>query len=137
MRDTLFIKKDFVMHSGGLAHYKIECDALTDGDIETLAWIIAQKTHETVPNHKGTGIKSVYGVPRGGVRLAKAVEQYIDPEGSIKLIVDDVLTTGTSMELAKAQGHGDVGVVIFARGPCPDWVKPIFTMHWFNTTDEF
>ena len=137
MRDTLFVKKDFVMHSGGTAHYKIECDALTDEDIETLAWIIAQKTRETVPGHEGSGIYSVYGVPRGGVRLAKAVEKYIDPKGTIKLIVDDVLTTGASMQAAKDRGMGEVGVVVFARGPCPDWVKPIFTMHWFNTTDEF
>lgn len=38
----LFQRKDFKMHSGGVAHYKIECDALTDEDLKTLAWIISK-----------------------------------------------------------------------------------------------
>jgi orotate phosphoribosyltransferase len=136
MRDVLFQQKCFKMHSGGIAQYKIECNALTDEDLNTLAWIVAQKTRQ-LTWHNGSGIKSVYGIPYGGVRLADALEKYIDPKGSLDLIVDDVLTTGKSMELAKEQGKGSVGVVIFARGPCPSWVKPIFQMIWFNTQDEF
>ena len=134
-RNPLFIKKDWVMHSGGKAHYKIECDALTNDDIETIAFIIAQKAASF--GQEGTGIKSVYGIPRGGTRLAHALEKHIDPKGSMRLIVDDVLTTGRSMKQAKDDGKGDVGVVIFARNPCPSWVKAVFEMHWFNTKDEF
>ena len=125
---TLFVKKDWIMHSGGKAHYKIECDALTDEDLDCLAFIISQKGN----------FSDVYGVPQGGLRLQLALEQYKSPEG-VKLIVDDVLTTGASMEEAKQKlGWSDaVGVVIFARGPHPDWVKPMFTMHWLNVADEF
>lgn len=42
--------------------------------------------------------------------------------------MDDVLTTGamTSMEEAR---HGEaIGFVLFARGQCPSWVTPLFTM---------
>ena len=129
-RDTLFIKKDWVMHSGGTAHYKIECDALTDEDIETLAFIISQKGAFT----------HVHGVPRGGKRLADALEKYRARRGDgVKLIVDDVLTTGSSMEQAKRElGWSDaVGVVIFARGNCAEWIRPMFQMNWLNVADEF
>lgn len=127
------------MHSGGLAHYKIECDALTDDDIATLAFIIAQKGKE-ITREEGSGIREVYGVPRGGTRLAEALRPHLDTRwGKIRLIVDDVLTTGKSMETAKSNlGWSDAyGVVIFARGNCPSWIKPIFSMQWFNVKDEF
>lgn len=124
---SLFIHKDFVMHSGGIAHYKIDCDALTDEDIETLAWMIAQKGK----------FQRVYGVPRGGERLANALRKYCTAEVGPRLIVDDVYTTGQSMEHVKSSlGWSDaVGVVIFARGVTPDWIKPIFQMHWMNVQD--
>lgn len=139
MRDILFKKTDFRMHSGGLAHYKIECDALTDEDLDTLAFIIAQKGRE-LTREESSGIREVYGVPRGGTRLANAMQPYLDTRwGKIRLIVDDVLTTGRSMEQAKIdKGWSDAfGVVIFARGGCPDWIKPIFSMQWFSVKDEF
>ena len=128
MRMTLFVKKDWRMHSGGTAHYKIECDALTDADLECLAWLIAQKAP----------FSEVYGVPKGGERLAEKLNKFKQP-GGIKLIVDDVLTTGNSMNEAKRKlGWTDaVGVVIFARGACPDWVRPIFEMRWINSPDEW
>ena len=128
MRTTLFVKKDWRMHSGGLAHYKIECDALTDDDLECLAWLIAQKAP----------FSEVYGVPKGGERLAEKLRKFKQP-GGIKLIVDDVLTTGNSMNDARRElGWTDaMGVVIFARGACPDWVRPIFEMRWINTPDEW
>jgi hypothetical protein len=124
----LFQRKDFKMHSGGVAHYKIECDALTDEDLKTLAWMISKKGM----------IRDVYGVPGGGLRLAAALEPYRSEEG-VRLIVDDVLTTGESMEAAKRHTgwHDAVGVVIFARGPCPRWVLSIFSMEWINTVDDF
>ena len=128
MRDTLFVKKDWTMHSGGLAHYKIESDALTDEDIDCLAFIISRKGK----------FRAVHGVPGGGDRLAKALEKYLQDVGA-RLIVDDVLTTGASMEEAMAQTgwYDAVGIVIFARGQCPDWIRPMFQMSWFNVADEF
>ncbi len=37
-------------------------------------------------------------------------------------MVDDVLTTGRCMELAR-ESNADIGVVLFARGPCPERVQ--------------
>jgi len=138
---SIFIKKNFKMHSGGIAQYKVECNddnneghGFTDEDLDTLAFIVSQKRIGT----EQVKISKVYGVPTGGLRLAKAFDPYLKP-GGLELIVDDVLTTGNSMELAKFQSgfKNPVGLVIVARGPCPNWVKPILTMSWFNTIDQF
>ena len=56
----LFQSGHFTLHSGAHTFWKVDCDALTDGDLDTLA------------------------MPRG--------------------------------------------VVIFARGPCPEWVTPIWRL---------
>ncbi len=115
----LFEDRSFVGHAGSKLLFKIECDALTDNDLETPAAIIARKYT----------FGRVISVPRGGLRLARALEKYRSPEGDV-LIVDDVLTTGKSMEDMRLQlGEANVlGVVIFARGKCPSWVAPIFQL---------
>lgn len=120
---SLFVKKDFQMHSGGVGYFKIEADALSDEDIETLALIISRKGK----------FSRVVGVPRGGIRLAVALHKYVSSEGPT-LIVDDILTTGTSMEEAKAKvgDPGAIGVVIFARNRCPSWIRAIFEMNFFG-----
>ncbi len=115
---NLFQNKKITSHAGLVLPFKIECDALTREDIETLADIISR--HYT--------FNKVYGVPRGGLRLAAALEKYCSPEGDI-LIVDDVLTTGSSMEEARRRiGKEARGLVIFARGKCPEWVSCIFQL---------
>lgn len=115
---ALIVAKSFVSHSGLNLDFKIDCDALSDADIAALAAIIARRVE----------FGSVLGIPRGGLRLAKALEPYasVGP----RLIVDDVLTTGASMEAAR-MSDADIGVVIFARGPCPDWVTPVFRVGSF------
>jgi hypothetical protein len=50
------------------------------------------------------------------------------------LIIDDVLTTSRSMEdertlQAMAGRPNCLGAVIHARGPCPDWVRPLLTLN--------
>lgn len=52
------------------------------------------------------------------------------------LLVDDVLTTGGSLEALRASylvqpkpGYARdqiQGAVMFARGECPTWIKPVF-----------
>jgi orotate phosphoribosyltransferase len=117
----LFSKKNLILHSGKKSDFKIECNELTDTDIECLAYLIAKKYK----------FMDVYGIPKGGNLLAEKLRPY-GGTGSkrITLIVDDVLTTGESMEEAKKKyqirGTTVVGVVIFARGKCPKWVHPIF-----------
>lgn len=115
---ALFAKNEFTGHAGGTLSFKIECDDLSYEDIETLAWIVSRKLK----------FKEVHGIPRGGLRLAKALEQYCVPEGDI-FIVDDVLTTGKSMEdMRQEVGGSPKGLVIFARNECPDWVQSIFNL---------
>lgn len=127
---SLFIQKDFKGNSGKELDFKIECDALSDESIETIAYLINK-------NCKEGKIKfsEVSGVPRGGIRIENALNKYIDPDGDYLLIVDDVLTTGGSMERHKEKIKTDkkvLGFVIFDRGelnvPTRSWVQPVFTM---------
>lgn len=131
----LFQLGDFTLNSGARSAWKLECDALTDGDITALAKMIHQMVEP---------FGSVEGIPRGGLRLAAELSKYaIDNMGlplpTSHLIVDDVLTTGSSMEQARAAFEDryrvpykriilppPVGVVIFARGRCPKWIKAVF-----------
>lgn len=118
----LFVREDFTSHAGLALHWKIECDALTDNDIDALALMLS----EVLPPFYG-----VYGIPRGGVRIAEALQKYaVAPEPpAVRLLVDDVLTTGKSMEVTKSLCSMSVhGAVIFARGPVPDWITPLFRM---------
>ncbi len=121
---NLFQKVDIILNSGKPSDFKIECDALTDEDIETFAYLISKK-------HT---FRKVVGVPRGGVRIEDALQKYTtnNPEHPL-LMVDDVLTTGGSMiryrDKYNEMGYENiVGVVFFARGECPDWIEPIFKM---------
>ena len=122
----LFRNESFVSHSGLQLTWKIDCDALTDADIETLARIVA--------DHFRFG--KVIGVPSGGLRLAEALQKYRSrwPHSASNriLIVDDVLTTGGSMAAIRDEcmWSQTFGVVIFARGECPEWITPIFNLHW-------
>lgn len=114
---NLFQSGAWTLHSGANTTWKIDCDALTEWDICTLAQMILEQCPL---------IGAVEGVPRGGVRLAAAIERLIwkPPSGQL-LIVDDVLTTGASLE-AHRNGRDALGAVIFARGPVPSWVTPLF-----------
>lgn len=133
---SLFQEGDFVSHSGELLPWKIDCDSLNDEDIQTLAAMIGYRY----------GFKKVIGIPSGGDRLAEALKEYEDPELWSVLIVDDVMTTGASMEEAR-QDLGDMvmGVVIFSRMPaedCPSWIRPLFQVwdledpDWLSKTIE-
>lgn len=120
---NLFEKKKWTMHSGETSDFKIECDVLTSDDWDTIAYLIS----------KHVSFVNVVGVPRGGLALAKALRKYKNTLGPL-LIVDDVLTTGASMEDEKdvyleRYNNNIVGVVVFARGKCPNWVTPIFSMN--------
>lgn len=119
---SLFVRKNFKSHTDLDLDFKIECDALDEWDLSTLAYMISEKYK----------FRYVIGIPKGGIRLAEALQKYINPKGDV-LIVDDVLTTGNSMNNFKQHFPVDeagnvIGVVIFARGPCPNWVDPIFML---------
>ncbi len=122
---SIFQLFDFTLPNGDSTFYKIECDHLTDGDIECFAKMVGH-----------VSFKSVEGIPRGGLPFAKALEKYIDPESEVHLVVDDVLASGTAMtnamQAASDRGEEVVrGVVIFSRGPKINNCVPIFQMHPF------
>lgn len=117
----LFLNKSFKSHSGLDLSFKIDCDALTADDWEAIASLIGPKLQ----------FSAVDGVPRGGIPFAEALKPYASDDGGL-LIVDDVLTTGGSMEEVRkaASGFKTVkGIVLFARGECPDWIEPVFTLN--------
>lgn len=119
---TLFQCKKFTSHSGLKLDFKIDCDYLSDSDIKCVAKLIAKKTR----------FGHVYGIPSGGTRLAEALEPYSDPHSNTLLIVDDVLTTGQSMEEVKKYfetlKYEVAGWVIFARRKPPKWVNAVFVL---------
>lgn len=123
---TLFRTGNFRLHGGEESFFKIDCDALTNDDLDTLALLVAE-------DPRIGKFFQVEGVPTGGLRFAQALapyalSKYTDVRNPRVLIVDDVLTTGGSMERQRAGRDHVRGVVIFARGECPDWVTPLFSM---------
>lgn len=121
---SLFQLGHFQLHSGNYSDWKIDCDFLTDEDLMALAKIAAD---EILPE-----FGRVISIPTGGDRLATFLDVYSSSESHITVIVDDVLTTGKSMEEALFNYDGDpdsvVGLVIFNRsgGDALDWIYPIF-----------
>jgi orotate phosphoribosyltransferase len=127
---TLIEHGQFTLHSGRHSDYRIDCRALSDDDIESLASMVARRFR----------FRSVHSIPRGGDRLGRALEKYALPDDHNAwdvLLVDDVMTTGISMNTARADleayGYSVIGVVIFGRacGVDPDWINPIFHTEWF------
>lgn len=115
---NLFNLGEFTLHSGADSTLKIDCDVLTDGDLEAVAAALAR----LVPP-----FGRVEGVPSGGLRLAEAMGKWAGGSPDRLLIVDDVLTTGRSMEEHRA-GRPAYGAVIFSRGEPPSWVVPFLRL---------
>lgn len=118
MTEPLFRWGEFRAHSGETLCWKIDCDALSNDDIVTIARIVSMRVGS---------FSDVEGVPRGGTRLARALTKYMTPPTGPLLIVDDVCTTGRSMEEHRA-GRDAVGYVIFSRGGLPSWARALFTL---------
>lgn len=117
VRPNLFQGGKFELSSGIFSRWKIQCEALTDEDLITIASQVALVFRFT----------KVEFVPTGGERFAKALEVFKGNSGKV-LLVDDVMTTGASMEKIRAGRHMQ-GVVLFARGTCPGWVWPVFQLN--------
>tara|TARA_Y100001951_G_C11167343_1_gene198224 strand:+ start:99 stop:581 length:483 start_codon:yes stop_codon:yes gene_type:complete len=121
----LFQTTDFKSHSGLDLSWKIECDALQDGEWFTLSKMIMELSP---PFSKAVGI------PRGGVKLGDLLNIHGTGKRTDPIcIVDDVITTGESMNDFKRTKHWRepteyIGWVVFARTTPPDWVNVLFQM---------
>lgn len=122
---NLFSSGEFTLAGGSTSDFKIECDALTEDDWATLARLISQRVQP---------FATVVSVPLGGDRLAAHIVQYIDPDAEAILVVDDVFTTGASIEAVERtiRSNGTAwevfGAVVFARDRTPPWITPLFSM---------
>lgn len=114
---SLFRLQDVVLHNGGKSEWIIDCNALTDEDLATLAKMATKILPE---------FGSVEGIPRGGLRFAAALAKYITPGSLRVLIADDVCTTGRSFVEHRSDASA-IGIAIFSRGTCPGWVHHLFS----------
>lgn len=122
----LFQLGEFNLHSGAKSSYKIDCNSLNHDDIVAICdWI-----KKIVPSYR-----MVVGIPNGGIPFEIQLKSFTDPSSDTILIVDDVLTTGKSMEKKRYDLHGEfpsmkkVGVVAFARGFCPAWIECVWELN--------
>lgn len=109
-----------LLKRGAKLNWDIDCNALTGKDISALATIIGEIFTFT----------RVIGVKPTGIKFAKELEKHCRRIGST-LIADSVFIDGAVMEEIRKSIEGPViGVVIFARRPCPNWIFPIFTVEF-------
>jgi len=129
---NLFQSVDFKSHAGLDLSWKIEMDALEDEEWVTISQMILELSEP---------FREAIGVPRGGTRLGKLLNQHgTGKRDNPILIVDDVLTTGGSMEDFKRKRlfrnpTKYIGWVVFARGYPPSWCKALFQMP-FNPNEK-
>ena len=120
----LFQDGDFISHAGLQLAWKIECDAITTDEWRCLAKMI-------MDYQKGP-FSRAEGIPRGGVPLGEALNEYGtgNPHHPV-LIADDVYTTGTSFREYIEEHYKDQHVIqwcVFARRHTENGVKALFTM---------
>jgi hypothetical protein len=113
---VLFKWGQFIGAGGSELDYKIECDALEDSDWNCIAAASIARVG---------AFSDIAYVPTGGRALAKAFGPYRVTGVRRWLVVDDVWTTGTSMNrLVDEMKLADwIGFVAFARGSLPTNVK--------------
>ena len=115
---NLFISEDFIYPAGLPLTWKVEGDAVSEGDYEALAKIVSEKIK----------FKDVVGIPRGGIPFENALKQYASNDKNDPLLIcDDVYTTGTSMR--EVYQEGAIGIVVFVRNEFTvDWITSIWHM---------
>ena len=121
----LFQKVNFKSHAGLDLTWKIEMDALSRDEWECIAEMIIELS---VP------FREAVGIPRGGTILGTLLNQHGTGKREHPIcIVDDVLTTGGSMNEFKRKRQWRnpskyIGWVVFSRSQTPHWVNALFQM---------
>ena len=123
----LFQKIDFTSHPGLDLTWKIEMDALSHREWECISHMIRELSPP---------FREAIGIPRGGNVLGKLLNRHgTGKEEDPICIVDDVLTTGMSMntyreemDIERWQKSCALGWVVFARVRPPKWIKALFQM---------
>ena len=121
----LFQSVDFTSHSGLDLTWKIEMNALSDPEWFTISKMILELSPP---------FKEAIGIPTGGTKLGSLLNAHGTGKRKDPIcIVDDVLTTGNSMNefMTKRSWRNPtkyIGWVVFARGKCPNWVTALFQM---------
>lgn len=115
---SLFEIGSFELANAGHSSFKINADVLTTDDWDALAHLALQ----IIPP-----FGSVVPVPTGGIPFAEALAPYTT-EGPM-LVVDDVLTTGTSINKVAAPYRDPILLVAFSRMDQRPWLfYSIFTL---------
>ena len=122
VNNDLFRSLNFKSHSGLDLTWKIECDVLSDPEWFTIKKMILEVTPP---------FREAIGIPRGGIKLGDLLNEHATGKEEDPIcIVDDVLTTGESMEnflsLRGIEGKSvmpAIGWVVFARVQPPLWIK--------------
>ena len=136
MNLPIFQTGTFSLHSGSDTWWRINAEGLTDDDLRFFAGKILHMPWIA------QGFDRVIGIDRGGLRLGDMIREMTiginraNTQLHRTLIVDDVLTTGASMEAAKKECKGTiVGAVMICRSDpstyewhCPHWVHPVLTI---------
>ena len=123
--NDLFKSIEFKSHSGLDLNWKIEMDVLSDPEWFTISKMIMEISPP---------FRKAVGIPRGGVKLGHLLQAHATGDKKDPIcIVDDVLTTGESMNDFKRQNQWRtptqyIGWVVFARTRCPVWVTALFQM---------
>jgi hypothetical protein len=139
---AIFRFGSFTSHSGLMLPYKWDFDAWTDEALDELARFLRWK----LPFGEVFAVPSDETPPRNpaGPRLARALNAMPFESDHPPLIVDDVMTTGRSMERFReriAREHSDVGLpmgfVMLSRMPedlVPSWIFPLMvTPYWVQS----